>query len=119
VGIEEDILCKFTYVLAFGDWDFLSYLWLISNQYPCPPFALWTIKIPKAQPSQYKGPFPASVNGGRPSNQFRGKDLPSGLFVCGDHMATATLNGAVESGVAAGSAAAKGVSVTSKAKELA
>lgn len=71
----------------------------------------WELKkiyfIPNAQPSQYKGPFPASVNGGRPSNTFRGKDLPSGLFVCGDHMATATLNGALESGAAAGQDAGK------------
>lgn len=64
-------------------------------------------QIPNAQPSQYKGPFPASVNGGRPSNTFRGKDLPSGIFVCGDHMATATLNGALESGSSAGQDAAK------------
>lgn len=64
-------------------------------------------KIPNAQPAQYKGPFPASVNGGRPSNTFRNKELPTGIFVCGDHMATATLNGALESGVNAGKAAAK------------
>ncbi|KAL3925368.1 MAG: hypothetical protein SGILL_000454 [Bacillariaceae sp.] len=66
-----------------------------------------TSQIPKAQPGQYKGPFPASVNGGRPNNQYRGKDLPTGLLVCGDHMSTATLNGAVESGVSAGKDAAK------------
>jgi predicted NAD/FAD-dependent oxidoreductase len=47
------------------------------------------------------------VHGGRPSNTFRGKDLPGGLFVCGDHMATATLNGALGSGVSAGKEAAK------------
>lgn len=64
-------------------------------------------QIPKAQPSQYRGPSPASVNGGRPPNEYRGKELPKGLFVCGDHMATATLNGAVESGVLAGQEAAK------------
>ncbi|KAG7362728.1 oxidoreductase, FAD-binding [Nitzschia inconspicua] len=81
----------------------------------------WELKkifyIPKAQPSQYKGPFPASVNGGRPSNQYRGKDLPRGLFVCGDHMATATLNGAVESGVAAGIAAASAANAPKKRTE--
>lgn len=73
-------------------------------------------QIPKAQPSQYKGPFPASINGGRPCNTFRGKELPAGLFVCGDHMATATLNGAVESGVNAGKEAAKATSTTTKPK---
>lgn len=71
----------------------------------------WELKriysIPNAQPSQFKGPFPANVNGGRDSNTYRGKNLPGGLFVCGDHMATATLNGALESGVNAGTAAAK------------
>ena len=46
------------------------------------------------------------VFGGRPTNAYRGKDLPSGLLVCGDHMATASLNGALESGVAAGQNAA-------------
>jgi len=63
--------------------------------------------IPKAQPSQFNGPLPANVNGGRNCGTYRGKDLPKGLFVSGDHMATATLNGALESGVNAGAAAAK------------
>lgn len=71
----------------------------------------WELKkifyIPKAQPSQYNGPFPASFNGSRSSTNFYGKELPNGLFVCGDHMATATLNGAVESGVKAGIDVAK------------
>ncbi|VEU41155.1 unnamed protein product [Pseudo-nitzschia multistriata] len=66
----------------------------------------WDLKqifyIPKAQPSQLNGPQPASFNGGRSSTTFFGKELPSGLYVCGDHMATATLNGAAESGVKAG-----------------
>lgn len=71
----------------------------------------WDLKkifyIPKAQPSQLNGPSPASTNGSRSSSKFYGKDLPSGFHVCGDHMATATLNGAVESGVLAGSDVAK------------
>lgn len=62
--------------------------------------------IPNAQPSQLRSPFPANVHGGRKADSFRGKELPEGLFVCGDHMATATLNGALESGVNAGKAAA-------------
>lgn len=62
--------------------------------------------IPNAQPSQFQGPMPANVNGGRDCTTFRGTALPSGLYVCGDHMATATLNGALESGVKAGAAAA-------------
>jgi len=71
----------------------------------------WELKkiynIPQAQPAQLKGPFPANVHGGRDSNTYRGKPLPKGVFVCGDHMASATLNGALESGVKAGSAAFK------------
>mmetsp|Transcript_25573 Transcript_25573/g.60459 ORF Transcript_25573/g.60459 Transcript_25573/m.60459 type:complete len:666 (-) Transcript_25573:99-2096(-) len=74
----------------------------------------WELKkifyIPKAQPSQLTGPSPANQNGGRPSNIFRGKELPKGVLVCGDHQATATLNGAVESGVNAGTDASKLVS---------
>jgi phytoene dehydrogenase-like protein len=62
--------------------------------------------IPNAQPFQFKGPFPANVDGGRVCTTYRGKDLPPGVYVCGDHMATATLNGALESGVNAGMAAA-------------
>jgi hypothetical protein len=54
------------------------------------------------------------VNGGRPCNTYRGKPLPDGLTVCGDHMATATLNGAIESGVNAGKEAVK---VAMKAKK--
>ena len=79
----------------------------------------FVLQIPKAQPSQYKGPSPASINGGRPSNQYRGKDLPTGLLVCGDHMATATLNGAVESGVSAGKEAAKLAKVAAASLEKA
>jgi hypothetical protein len=45
--------------------------------------------------------------GSRSSTNFYGKELPKGFFVCGDHMATATLNGAVESGVTAGADVAK------------
>lgn len=61
-------------------------------------------KIPNAQPAQLNGPQPANVNGGRPCDTYRGLKLPAGLFVCGDNMATATLNGALESGVNAGKA---------------
>jgi Flavin containing amine oxidoreductase len=63
-------------------------------------------RIPRAQPGQLDGPFPANVYGGRDCNTYRGKQLPAGLLVCGDHMATATLNGALESGVKAGEEAA-------------
>jgi phytoene dehydrogenase-like protein len=79
----------------------------------------WNLKkiyfIPNAQPGQFNGPTPANVNGGRPSNTFRGKELPPGLFVCGDHMATATLNGALESGSGAGLAAGKHAAKVSNA----
>lgn len=63
-------------------------------------------KIPNAQPAQLNGPLPASANRGRPSDTYRNTRFPDGLFVCGDHVATATLNGALESGVNAGKAAA-------------
>jgi len=54
----------------------------------------------------------ANVNGGRDCLTFRGESLPAGIFVCGDHMATATLNGALESGVNAGHAVVRVVSST-------
>eukprot|EP00978_Attheya_sp_CCMP212_P010252 scaffold24666_cov49-Attheya_sp.AAC.4 len=70
----------------------------------------WVLKgiynIPNAQPGQLDGPFPANVSGGRDCSTFRETTLPEGLFVCGDHMATATLNGALESGLNAGKKAA-------------
>ena len=47
------------------------------------------------------------MNGGRGCDKFRDLELPKGLIVCGDHMATATLNGALESGLNAGKEAAK------------
>jgi len=55
--------------------------------------------IENAQPSHLDGPMPANVHLGRDCTTFRGMELPSGVFVCGDHMATATLNGAIESGI--------------------
>ena len=68
----------------------------------------WKLKgmysIPNAQPAQWGGCSAASVNGGRDCRTFRGTPLPPGLLVCGDHMATATLNGALESGLNAGNA---------------
>mmetsp|Transcript_26909 Transcript_26909/g.59077 ORF Transcript_26909/g.59077 Transcript_26909/m.59077 type:complete len:587 (-) Transcript_26909:52-1812(-) len=74
----------------------------------------WDLKkifyIPKAQPSQFNGPQPASFDGSRSSTSFYGKELPIGFHVCGDHMATATLNGAVESGVQAGTDVTKATS---------
>eukprot|EP00980_Cylindrotheca_fusiformis_P011948 scaffold2830_cov131-Cylindrotheca_fusiformis.AAC.69 len=65
--------------------------------------------IRNAQPSQYRGPYPANVHEGRAPNKFRDTDLPAGLFVCGDHMATATLNGAFESGICAGRMATRAI----------
>lgn len=58
--------------------------------------------IPNAQPSQFGSSHSANVSGGRPCGSFQGIGLPAGLLVCGDHTATATLNGALESGVNAG-----------------
>ena len=67
--------------------------------------------IDEAQPANYRrdrgGVGCANVHGGRDCSTFRGASLPGGVFVCGDHMATATLNGALESGVNAGDAAAR------------
>ena len=81
----------------------------------------WQLKkiyeIKNAQPGQLKGPFPANVYGGRDCDKFLRKQLPKALFVCGDHMATATLNGALESGVNAGIAAAQAALETSGSVE--
>ena len=72
--------------------------------------------IDNAQPANYhRGgevddecvPGCANVHGGRDCSTFRGISLPEGIYVCGDHMATSTLNGALESGVNAGDAAAR------------
>jgi phytoene dehydrogenase-like protein len=71
----------------------------------------WTLeriyRIPRAQPAQFGGPAPASRE--RPCQMYRDVRCPDGLFVAGDHVATATLNGALESGVKAGNAAAAAV----------
>jgi hypothetical protein len=71
--------------------------------------------IHNAQPANYRSGGAddvvsggcANVHGGRDCSTFRGVPLPAGMYVCGDHMATATLNGALESGVNAGDAAAR------------
>ena len=64
-------------------------------------------RIPNAQPGQLEGPYPANQNGGRRTDTYHGKPLPKNLYVCGDHMATASLNGAMESGLQAGKVAAE------------
>ena len=70
----------------------------------------WELKkmyfIKNAQPAQLNGPWAANVNGGRDCTVYQGKSLPKGFLICGDHMATATLNGALEGGIAAGEVAA-------------
>ena len=60
--------------------------------------------IPNAQPIQFNEEGCANVNGGRDCSTFQGLKMPNGVFVAGDHMATATFNGALESGVNAGDA---------------
>lgn len=62
-------------------------------------------RINNAQPAQLLGPMPANVHGGRPCNMYREVRLPDGLFLCGDYMNTASLNGALESGELASIAA--------------
>ena len=64
-----------------------------------------TYNIGYAQPHQFGGPFPANVHRGRKATEFRGLNLPKGIFVSGDFMATSTLNGAIESGINAAEAA--------------
>jgi len=66
--------------------------------------------VNNAQPAHYgkkgdDGSLCANVHGGRDCSAFQGEAMPGGLFVCGDHMATSTFNGALESGVNAGDAA--------------
>ena len=63
--------------------------------------------IKNAQPAHYGKDGAANINGGRDCSIFQGMELPSGLLVCGDHMATSTFNGALESGVNAGEAAGR------------
>lgn len=69
--------------------------------------------IPNAQPAHYdsgsgrKDVGYANIHGGRDCSMFQEMKLPHGMFVCGDHMATSTLNGALESGVNAGGAVAR------------
>ncbi|CAJ1940264.1 unnamed protein product [Cylindrotheca closterium] len=63
--------------------------------------------IHNAQPAQLNGPCPSNVNGGRPCTSFQGMPIPDGMVICGDHVATASLNGALESGAKAGAAAAE------------
>eukprot|EP00594_Rhizosolenia_setigera_P019566 CAMPEP_0178962766 /NCGR_PEP_ID=MMETSP0789-20121207/14573_1 /TAXON_ID=3005 /ORGANISM="Rhizosolenia setigera, Strain CCMP 1694" /LENGTH=439 /DNA_ID=CAMNT_0020647005 /DNA_START=233 /DNA_END=1552 /DNA_ORIENTATION=- len=58
--------------------------------------------IPNAQPRQLGGPQPANVYRYRSCCEYRGISLPHGIFICGDHMSTPTLNGALESGYNAG-----------------
>ena len=58
--------------------------------------------INNAQPAHYGTEESANIHGGRDCSKFRGVYLPKGVFVCGDHMATSTFNGALESGVNAG-----------------
>jgi len=79
---------------------FPDYHHTIGNQWKRERF--YTIK--NAQPSHFQGPAPANFNGGRDCTNFMGAALPEGIFICGDHMATATLNGAIESGRNAGRA---------------
>jgi hypothetical protein len=72
--------------------------------------------IDNAQPANYHrgGGFEdeivtgcANVHDVRDCSTFRGLMLPDGINICGDHMATSTLNGALGSGVNAGDAAAR------------
>jgi len=66
-----------------------------------------TYRISNAQPAQFGVPYPASVNKGRDAATFRGFKLPDGMVLAGDHMTTASLNGALGSGIIAGDAACK------------
>ena len=72
--------------------------------------SIWVQKglyvINNAQPAHYNEIECANVHGGRDCSTIQGFPLPHGIFVCGDHMATSTFNGALESGVNAGNAAA-------------
>mmetsp|Transcript_539 Transcript_539/g.1068 ORF Transcript_539/g.1068 Transcript_539/m.1068 type:complete len:530 (-) Transcript_539:103-1692(-) len=63
--------------------------------------------INNAQPAHYGNDGCANVHGGRDCSTFQGVVMPNGVFVCGDHMATSTFNGALESGTNAGDAVAR------------
>jgi phytoene dehydrogenase-like protein len=60
-------------------------------------------RVPDAQPSQLGGASPASSWEPR-VGEIGGVGLPPGAFVCGDHTATATLDGAIGSGLKAADA---------------
>lgn len=87
---------------ALGEW-FPEYKDDIQSEWEL----LQTYRIHHAQPAQLFGPMPANVNGGRPCNMYRDISLPDGLFISGDYMNTASLNGALESGKLAAIATSK------------
>lgn len=53
--------------------------------------------VQDAQPAQFANKYSANVNGGRKPNSLLGVELPANVVVAGDHQASATLNGALES----------------------
>mmetsp|Transcript_755 Transcript_755/g.1447 ORF Transcript_755/g.1447 Transcript_755/m.1447 type:complete len:535 (-) Transcript_755:9-1613(-) len=69
----------------------------------------WELKgiyfINNAQPCHFEEDGSANIHGGRDCTKYRGIPLTPGIFVAGDHVATSTFNGALESGVNAGEAA--------------
>ena len=87
---------------ALGEW-FPEYKDDIQSEWEL----LRTYRIHHAQPAQLFGPMPANVYGGRPCNMYRDISLPDGLFISGDYMNTASLNGALESGKLAAIATSK------------
>ena len=53
--------------------------------------------VDNTQPVQLNVPTLVNVNGGRDCTKYRGEALLKGLLLCRDHMATFTLNVALES----------------------
>lgn len=86
--------------------------WFLDSANDITDKSIWIQKgmyiIQEAQPAHFNtdSRHPANVHGGRDCRMFRGEKMPDGMFVCGDYMATSTFNGALESGVNAGRAAA-------------
>jgi phytoene dehydrogenase-like protein len=110
VSILENALLEYNGDLESLDADARRQLatWFPGQADAITDTSIWVQKgmhvIQDAQPAHFSEADCANVHGGRDCTMFHGEKLPDGMYVCGDYMATATLNGALESGVNAGEA---------------
>ena len=112
VSILEKALNEYNNDLEALDADIRKQLatWFPDHAKNIVDTSIWVQKgfylIQYAQPAHFNEQDCANVHGGKDCAMFHGEKLPDGMYVCGDYMATATFNGALESGVNAGEAAA-------------